>query len=180
VVDHDPGKARRLLAEAGHPGGAGFPALAIKMSDDGMRILAEAMQQSWQEELGLHIAIAPEESKTLLDDLGTRNYRLAGFRFFYGVNAPETMLMVPLSDSQYNYSGWRSSAFDRAFDRAGRAETAASRRSCLDEMEAIVQAEAPLSPLYFVNQTFLVSSQVKGWRDNPLGQVDWRELWLVP
>ena len=180
VVDFDPAQARRLLAEAGYPGGAGFPPTEIKLSGEKRRNLAEAIQQVWQQELGLHIALVSEEEKTFIDDLSAKNYRLAAYGFFYGINAPETMLLLPLSDSQYNFTGWTFPAYDRAYHRALEAGNETERRARLDEMETILNNQACVAPLFFDNRASLVSSQVKGWKDNPLGEIDWRELWLAP
>ena len=45
-------------------------------------------------------------------------------------------------------------------------------------MERLIQAEAPLAPLYFTNQCNLIHPDLRGWRDNPLYAIDWRDLWL--
>jgi ABC-type oligopeptide transport system substrate-binding subunit len=47
-------------------------------------------------------------------------------------------------------------------------------------MERVLNAEAPLVPLYFGNQCNLVGPSVRGWQDNPVGAIDWRDLWLEP
>jgi ABC-type oligopeptide transport system substrate-binding subunit len=43
-------------------------------------------------------------------------------------------------------------------------------------MEGILAAEGPCIPTYFNNNCRLVSPRVKGWKDNNVGQIDWREL----
>ena len=47
-------------------------------------------------------------------------------------------------------------------------------------MEAILAREAPYAPLYYTNFGFLVHPSVRGWRNNPLHLIDWRELTLEP
>ena len=49
-----------------------------------------------------------------------------------------------------------------------------------DRMERIVQDGAAIIPIAYWNQVHLVSPMVKGWRDNALYAIDWRELWLEP
>jgi hypothetical protein len=46
-------------------------------------------------------------------------------------------------------------------------------------MEHILAEEAPYAPLLHWNRFYLVHPTVRGWRSNPLGHVDWRELWLA-
>jgi hypothetical protein len=38
----------------------------------------------------------------------------------------------------------------------------------------------PYAPLYFVNQGFLLHPSVRGWHNNALRIIDWRQLWLEP
>ena len=75
-------------------------------------------------------------------------------------------------------TGWRNEAFDREFTAAEKAQTHAAHSAAIDAMERIIQDEVPYSPIYFYNQCQLVHPRLRGWRGNPLQQVDWRELWL--
>jgi len=180
AVDHDPAEARRLLTAAGFPGGVGFPAVEFKVSGLRNRRMAEALQEVWRKELGVHVSIAAEEEKTLFDDGDTGNFQMAAMGFFYAINAPETVLLVPVGTSRYNFTGWKDSAYDAAYARALGSENGTDRKSALDAMERILGARVPLAPLFFINQPFLVDPDVKGWRDNPIGAIDWRELRLGP
>ena len=67
---------------------------------------------------------------------------------------------------------------NRAFKDAKFARTPESRHAAYDQMERLIQAEAPLAPLYFTNQCNLIHPDLRGWRDNPLYAIDWRDLWL--
>jgi oligopeptide transport system substrate-binding protein len=152
----------------------------LKLSGSQIRVFAEALQQAWQKELGVTVAIASEEQKTLFSDGSTGNFQVMETGYFYGINAPETILLVVRGDSPQNYSGWKDPAYESAYERASEAGTEAEQRAAFDELERILFLQAPLVPLYYVNQPFLVSNQVRGWRDNSIGQIDWRELWLGP
>lgn len=180
AADYDPAQARRMLAEAGYPGGAGLPPVEFRFANPRSGPLVEALQQVWQQEIGVRVSVAIEEQKTFFSDAVEGNYQLGMMGYSYSFNAPEAILTLPLGDSQSNYTGWRDPAFERAYDRASNAATDAGRRAGFDEMERILASEAPFAPLYYINQPYLVSTQVRGWRDNGLAQVDWRELSLVP
>ena len=70
-------EARRLLAEAGYPGGKGLPVLPIEVLNDIRQPkLAEAIQAMWQRELGVRISIEPYEQKTWLQNQQTMAHTL--------------------------------------------------------------------------------------------------------
>ena len=179
-ADYDPVLARRLLAEAGFPGGAGFPAITLCLSNHGGERLCEAIQEQWRKVLGLHVSLESQELKTLLDRLATKNYQVAYTGYIYSYNAPEAMLMVPLSDSNWNYFNWKSPVFDAAYDRTSQARENKARFAACDDMERTLSADVPISPIDYPNRLFLVNPKVKGWRDNDVEIVDWRELSIAP
>ena len=180
AVDYDPKAARAMLSEAGFADRSRFPHTTLKLQAGQPPELAEALQEAWQRELGIHVSLQTEDEKTLYSDAAAGTYEMASLAFFYGINAPETVLVAFLSDSQWNSAHWRSPAFDTAYAQTVAAETRSDRFSGIDRMEEIIREEAPISPLYFSNEAYLVSPEVKGWKDNPLGQIDWRALSLVP
>lgn len=178
--DYRPDEARRLLAEAGFAGGAGFPAVAIRARQGNKHALAEALQETWRRVLGVTVEIEIEEQKVFFSDLEAKNYDLALDSYFYGIQAPEMMFMMALPDSPANYPGWKSGAFAEAFRAANEATVLPARRAAYDRMERALQDEAVFVPVAYWNQVHLVSPMVKGWRDNALYAIDWRELWLEP
>jgi oligopeptide transport system substrate-binding protein len=176
INDYDPAGARRLLAEAGYPGGKGFPAFTLCCSSSHASNLPEVLQEAWRRELGIDVKLEAQELKTQLDRLYSKNYQVASTGYTYAVNAAETMLLIAQSDSNWNFTGWRNSAYDDAFRQAGASADDSGRHTAFDRMEGILAAEAPFIPLYFSNHCRLVSPRVRGWKDNNIDQIDWREL----
>lgn len=65
---HDPERARALLAEAGFPGGQGFPRLELLFNtSDNHRVIAEAIQFMWRQQLGIDVQLTNKEWKVFLD-----------------------------------------------------------------------------------------------------------------
>lgn len=55
-LTYDPEAARHLLAEAGYPGGRGFPAIDCLARDDpGFDLLSQHLEAQWLENLGVEI-----------------------------------------------------------------------------------------------------------------------------
>jgi oligopeptide transport system substrate-binding protein len=179
LPDHDPAEARRLLAQTGYAGGAGFPKVEFLIASRGANAeLAQVLQNIWRQELGVRIEIVQQESKTVLDAMGSKNYQAGLTGYFYGTPAAEFMLTVGNGDTPSNWAGWKNPDFNRAFQEAKFSQSAAARHAAYDRMERLVHDEAPYAPLYFTNQCNLIHPSVRGWRDNPLYVIDWRDLWL--
>jgi oligopeptide transport system substrate-binding protein len=180
IKDFDPAEARKLLADAGFPGGKGVPAVSLCCSSSHPTSMPEVLQETWRRELGIDVQIEAQELKTQLDRLYSKNYQVALTSYTYAVNAAETMLLLPQSDSNWNFTGWKNAAYDDAFRQAGTSSDDSGRHAAFDRMESILAAEAPLIPLFFNNHSRLVSPRVRGWKDNNIDQIDWRELSIGP
>jgi ABC-type oligopeptide transport system substrate-binding subunit len=115
-----------------------------------------------------------------LSDGAAGNFDVAQMGYLYGLHAPEAILLTQLGDSPGNYSGWKNAAFEEGYRRIGSARNEAERKEAFDAMERALFGDAPVAPLYYRNQAFLISPHLKGWRDNAVQQVDWRALGLAP
>lgn len=61
-------QAKKYLADAGFPGGKGFPKLTvIYNTNDGHKKIAEYVQEQWKNNLGIDVALQNQEWKTFLD-----------------------------------------------------------------------------------------------------------------
>ena len=66
AIKDDPEEARKLLAEAGYPGGQGLREIeAFGDSSGEWRLLAEALQAMWQDTLGVTVKLNLMESKSM-------------------------------------------------------------------------------------------------------------------
>ncbi len=179
-ADHDPALARRLLAEAGYPGGVGFPRVEFLARNSGTdALMAEALQQVWLRELGIRVEIVQQEPKVAINSFHAFDYQVGISGYFYSMQSPELMLTTARSGTPSNMVNWSSPEFDAAFSAAEQATTTAQHTAAVDVMERLISEEAPYAPLYFLNQCQLVHPLLKGFRGNPLQQIDWRELSLV-
>jgi oligopeptide transport system substrate-binding protein len=75
----DPDQARRLLAQAGYPGGKGFPAFTFTYNTSARhKLICEWVQQAWQSILGIHMELHNLEWNTFLDTRQkTHDFQLA-------------------------------------------------------------------------------------------------------
>ncbi len=174
-------EARRLLGEAGFPGGKGFPQLEImSFTNELNQRLLEAIQQMWRRELGIEVTLALKEQRVWLDDERQRNYAISGARWIGDYVDPSTFLEVFLANSGNNATGWSSATYDRLV-RAAAAEGDTTRRNALyREAESLLLEEAPIVPLYHGTRTFLIHPAVQSWTPALLGFHRYHMLSLFP
>jgi len=176
----DAAEGRRLLAEAGYPGGARLPAVEFTLNGNTGSTLAvaEVLERMWAQNLGVRVAVLPVEFKVYLSTLREKQFQVL-LDGWVSIPDPRDMLEVGVTGDPNNDSGASDRAYDAAFAASDRASGAAGRGEAFDAMEAINAREAFYVPLYYTNRGFLVDPGVRGWRDNAIVRIDWRELYLV-
>src|SRR5690606_19927671 len=94
-VEFDPGRARQLLADAGFPGGRGFPTKEILINtSESHRKIAEAIQAMWRQQLGIDVRIYTQEWKVYLDSQSNLDYDLARAGWIADYPHPMTFLEI--------------------------------------------------------------------------------------
>lgn len=178
---YDPEKARKLLAEAGYPGGKGLPTITVSYNtSETHKAIAEAIQEMWRKELGIDAQIRNEEWKVFLKNLADGNYQVGRLGWTADYPDPYTFLSVFLSTSGNNHSDWRDPAFDRLTEEANAAATPEERLQKLAKAEEYLLDAMPAMPIYYYTRAYLVKPYVKGLHNNFQDRHPWKALWLDP
>ncbi|MCB9519656.1 MAG: peptide ABC transporter substrate-binding protein [Myxococcales bacterium] len=167
AVRYDPNEARRLLAEAGYPGGESFPPLEILYNtSENHRVIAQFVQDQWQNELGIDVTLVNQEWKVYLDTMDTLQYQVARSGWIGDYVDPNTFLELWRSDDENNRTGWDDPEYDALIAAALREPDTARRLDQLRVAEAHLLDAAPIIPVYFYAQFHLVDDRVRGWEMN--------------
>ncbi len=177
----DVATARRLLAEAGYPGGAGFPQFALLVGNNlEQPRVAELIQETWRRTLGIAVTIASMETKTKLQNVAQRTFDIA----FVGVTPdyvdPRSFLAFYTTGHGYNDPGWSNSAFDGLLAAADQTADKGRRFALLQQAEGILLEESPIAPVYFEPIVYLAHPAVKGFRFSPMGLPCFQRVQLDP
>jgi oligopeptide transport system substrate-binding protein len=173
--------ARRLLAEAGFPGGRGFPRLEIQTFTDAINTkVLEAIQQMWHRELGIDVTLAPQDFRVYIDNAKSLHYQISFMRWFGDYDDPSTYLDLFKSDCPNNWTGWADPAYDRANNQADRAVDPAQRALFLQEAEARLLASGPIAPVFYGSRTYLIQPYVRGWEPALLAVHRYQHVQLEP
>jgi oligopeptide transport system substrate-binding protein len=182
VFGFDVPEARRLLEAAGYPGGRGLPPVELTLNGNTGTTLAvaEVLQQMWAENLGVRVSIRALEFKVYLGTERERQFQLLFEGWTYTMPDARDMLEQGVTGDPGNDAGSSFPGYDNAFAASDATADEGQREAAFDRMEAINARESVFAPVYFTNQGLLVHPSVHGWRDNGLGIIDWRELYLGP
>lgn len=166
---YDIAEARRLLAEAGFPGGRGFPKLDILYNtSEGHRKIAEALQQMWKKSLGIELGLFNQEWKVFLNTKRKLDYAVARAGWNGDYPDPNTFLDMWLSDGGNNHTGWKNREYDELIHKASLTLSREERNTYFQRCEDLLADEVPILPIYTYTRVNLKRPEVKGWTPNVL------------
>ena len=165
----DAEEARRLLAEAGYPGGRGFPKQTLLYNTQAMhRSIAEVIQQQLLNTLNIKIELQNMEWGSYLDKVDQLHYDIARAGWVADYSDPTTFLDLWIGDNPLNGTGWKNSRYDELMKQASLSGGDASHRmKVLAQAEAIWIDELPAIPMYFYVSKNLVKPHVQGFFPTP-------------
>ena len=177
----DPDEARRQLAAAGYPNGAGFPKVELIMAGSGAGSpLAEAIQQMWKKTLNIDVSILNVETKAYYEAMETLHYQLTFSGWVGDYLDPTTFLDLLTSGNTNNQTGWADPAYDKLLDQAAHTLDPAARRAVLLQAEALAMNEVPYIPIFHSVRRTLRRPDIQGWYENVLDLHPYKYIWLDP
>jgi oligopeptide transport system substrate-binding protein len=182
-------KARKLLAEAGYPGGKDFPPVKLILNSGGSRNtrVAEEIWNQLREVLGINIEIANVSFQQKLDD--ERYARADIFRTAWVADypSPESFLSlfyggdVPDSVSQPSFpntSRYRNPEFDRLYNLGRTAKTSEEANKYFLQAEQIMMNDAPAIILWYDENYRFTQYRVKNFFTNPMRYLDFSQVYI--
>ncbi len=180
--DHDPVEAKRLLAEAGFPGGAGFPPLEILFNtSDVHKAVAEAIQEMWARDLGLTgITIASEDVGTYINSLRTGRFTIARLEWTADFADPVSFLDLWSGESGYNFGRWSDPVYDTLVGDLKQTVVEQNRVELMLEIEQLCMDGMPVAPIFFSSQPMMIAPEVRGYVKPSIGGIDFKTAFLAP
>jgi oligopeptide transport system substrate-binding protein len=183
---YDANLARQLLAEAGYPGGKGFPRFSYlydAASGGGSlsQKIAIELQQMWETQLGIHVELRQMEKRVYLAAQNRLDYDLTCGNWSGDYNDPNTFLDLFRSNNGNNRTGWKNARYDALMREANMQTDLKKRAALLQQAEHIlVIDEMPIIPLYFfVGLTYYDGNKIKGIYPNILDDHPLNAIWKV-
>ncbi len=173
---YDPALARGLLAEAGFPGGKGFPRFEYMFdaaAGGGSKLhqdIGIELQQMWRDNLGIEMDLRQVEWKVLLSSYSHLGYEAARSSWIGDYNDANTFLDCFISNSGNNRTGWKNAQYDTLISQANQQTDLKKREQLFQQAETLlVNDDVPIIPIfYYVGLNYFDTNKIQGFYQNIL------------
>ncbi len=186
----DPAKAKRLMAEAGYPGGAGFGSITLRFNiGDINSAIADEFAQEIFQTLGVNVNIDGSTFEQLNEDATYGRGDVFRTAWAADYPNPETFLNnfygKHISKDSTNFSAINQSKyvnpkFDQLFEQAKRSDNIVEKMSLFSKAEIELLKNPPFIPLWYNGDMQIVYSYVRNIHFNSLGTFDFKTVYIKP
>jgi oligopeptide transport system substrate-binding protein len=173
-LPYDPDRARQFLAEAGYPGGRGFPVIDL-LTRRVHQSQSEYLQAQWRENLKVEVKIIWETME--YGRLRERLHREPLSMYLHGwiADYPDPDNFLRISTSQH-WARWQNEAYERLVEKARRAMDQEERIELYRQADRVLVEEAAIMPLYHSWQHLLVKPWVRMYPTSALKSWFWKDV----
>ena len=150
-LDRNPELARQLLADAGYPGGNGFPHVNYLYSEGDLNEkIAIELQDMFFKDLGIQVSLQKQEWKVYLNSMQNVDFDICRSSWIGDYADANTFLGMFVTNDGNNDTGWSNATYDKLIADAKSEPDTAKRADIFRRAETmLVVDEAPICPLYF-------------------------------
>ncbi len=171
LIEENVDEAKRLLEEAGYPGGQGMLEIELVVGTSQQeKDLAQALQSMWKDNLGVEVRIVTYESKVLSEqaDLGNFSIISDGWTGLY----PDPMSIMQSQSAllpEDVWTRWVNDEYNTLLTNSISELDQEQRMNDFKRMEEILIDEMPILPLYYRSNLYLCKPNIKNVIKNLLG-----------
>ena len=163
MIYTDVEEAKKLMAEAGYPEGAGFPVLTCSYANSSAdyTIIFEYLQAVWEEELGITVQLEPLDKAVMTEyrDAGKFDITPQGWGADY-MDA-SNMLSIFVTGNFINGGRYSSEVFDNSYYQSLKTVDQAARMELLHTAEKkLLNEDMGIIPLYHGSAVAIFSDDV--------------------
>jgi oligopeptide transport system substrate-binding protein len=168
-IPYDPELARELLKEAGYSTDNQLPKLEILFNtNEDHRKIALAIQQMWQQNLGIEVELVNQDWKVYLSREMVGDFQVSRAGWIGDYEDPNTFLDLMRPNRGNNKTGWEDMEYDSIMQKANSTNDQVERYKLLNQAESILIENMPVIPLYTYVRSYQLSSDVKGYNPHIL------------
>jgi ABC-type oligopeptide transport system substrate-binding subunit/DNA-binding SARP family transcriptional activator len=177
ALPYDLNHARRLLEEAGYPGGKDFP----KVSAIFFNLVAgliEPVLDFWRSGLGVNISSESLDWSAFSRRRGDESDRSHIISLHWLPDYPDPDNVMRLGKAVY--SNWDDESYDALVEQARRIMDQDERMRLYRKAEEILVREAPFFPLVYGREHLLVKPWIRNYRPAVIGATAWKDVIIDP
>lgn len=181
MLTFNPEEARRLLAEAGFPGGRGFPSFEILINTlEAHRTIAEAVQEMWKKHLGIKVTVTNQDWGVYLNSQKNLKYDVCRAGWVGDYLDPFTFLSIWQTGDGNNQTGWSNARYDELLRASLRERDTARRLDLLKEAETLLLEDLPVLPIYWYVRSQLIRPELRGFKPSLLEHCCYKAWHFAP
>lgn len=176
---YNPEKAKALLAEAGYPGGKNFPKVKFMYDTKEVhRLVIQAVQEMWKQNLGIDIEPTNVEWKIYLDRMKSMDFQLTRQGWIGDFLDPYTFMELLKSTSGNNHTGWANAEYDRLLEASNQEGVEQKRMEIIAAAEKLALTDQAYIPIYLYTKTYMLKPYIKGFYPDYQDHHPWKNLWI--
>jgi peptide/nickel transport system substrate-binding protein/oligopeptide transport system substrate-binding protein len=149
-VPFDPARAQGLLAQAGYPGGKGFPQLTIWVRGVGTQagsdaLAVEYIQGQIQKNLGISISVAQYDFKTFTDAINNHKQPIMLVPYNYDYIDASNFMDLFITGGRH---AWSNATYDAIVKKADSTIDLKARQALYEQAQTLMLKEAPAAFLW--------------------------------
>lgn len=167
LIKEDVAEAQRLLASTGM---ANAPVTILYNNGDTQRMIAEAIQRMWKDNLGIDAELAVQETKVFYDTREHGDYQVACANWVADFADPINFLQVfsdEVNDAQYH-----NPVYDQLIKDILKESNPVKRKDKLHQAEKMLFDDCVFIPIYYTSQLAVANPKLKGIGILPMGPID--------
>ena len=164
-------EAKKLMEEAGYKDGQGFPQVEyLYNTSEGHKAIAEALQNMWQEKLGVQVTLQNQDWNVFLTERKQGNFNIARSGWIADYNDPMSFIDMWMTGGGNNDAQYKNPKYDDLVKAAKATSDQAERMENMHKAEDILVGEdAVVAPIYFYTNSHMMKPNIEGLYYTPLG-----------
>jgi peptide/nickel transport system substrate-binding protein len=178
LISFNKKQALDLLAEAGFPNGKNLPTIVLSTTSD-YADLMEYIQHEWQQ-LGIPCEIQQLQGAAFRDQASKCQLSVFRKSWLADYAHPENFYSI-FTNSRFapngpNYTHFHNNEYEKTYSKLGRTNSTDSTLVYSKKLEAMLNEETPVIPLYYDQVMHFVRSNIKNFPTNSVNMLDLRRV----